>query len=716
MENAYIELMRDVETYIHKKENIDLINKAYLFAKDKHDGQFRKSGLPYIIHPIEVTQILAKLNAGPNTLCAGLLHDVVEDTDVSLEEIAELFGDDIAILVDGLTKVSQLKFSSLKKQQAENHQKMLLAMCKDIRVIIIKLADRLHNMRTMDAMPEDKRVRISKETLEIYAPLAHKLGMFKIKGELEDRSLRYIEPDTYNKIDAKSNEKKNGNVASVYEMIDKLKVHLNDENVPFEIKGRVKNTYSIFKKMTNQNKEFEEIYDILAIRVIVDKIENCYRVLGVVHAHFTPVPKRFKDYISVPKQNMYQSLHTTIIGSFGETYEIQIRTKEMDDVAEMGIAAHWSYKENVVYSKEKEQFEIAQKLKWYADLLTLTNEDVDIVEAVKGDILDANIYVYTPTGEVVPLCKGATPLDFAYKIHTDLGHKTVGALVNGKIVPLTYELQTGDIITMKTSKIPNPNDDWMHIVKSSYAKHKIRTFLNKLNKDDLIQRGKDDIDRELSNSQREHEDLNDAFVYKHFGKNQLKTVEDLYYEIGKGVLSPKTVEQKLFGGVTHDKETILQRQMEKSNRLLTTNSSTGVVVEGLTNPQIKLGACCCPIPGDVIYGYVSKSNGLVVHRENCDNFDTLEKERMLNIDWASNITRKYPVKIKITSILSTKILTEVVTTINANGINLASIAANNNSKFETIIKLKILVSDLKELNHLLVNLQKLSDISKIERT
>lgn len=718
MIELFNQLIEGVSTYLHKKEDIDFLTKAYEYANMKHTGQFRKDGTPYISHPIEVAIILTKLTVGPSTLAAALLHDVVEDTDTSIEEITELFGEEISLLVEGLTKVSSLKFTSLAKHQVENHQKMLLAMGKDIRVIVIKLADRLHNMRTMDAMIPEKQVKISKETLEIYAPLAHKLGMFKIKGELEDRSLKYIDPEIYKKINSLTNDKMDYNGSSVEIMMKKLKGFLNDANVEFEIKGRIKNTYSIYKKMQSQQKDFEDIYDVLAIRIVVDKIENCYQVLGIVHAHFTPIPMRFKDYIAVPKQNMYQSLHTTLIGSQGEPFEIQIRTKEMNKVAEYGIAAHWGYKENATYSKDKEQFEIAQKLKWYAELLQLTNEkqeSTEFVESVKGDILDANVYVYTPKGEVINLSKGSTPLDLAYKIHTDIGHKTTGAIVNNKIVPLSYELQTGDIVNLKTSNIPNPSESWLKIVKSNYAKNKIRTFLNKRNRDVIELQGKNDLDREINSSQREREDLTDDFVKKHYSKAGINTVNDLYFEIGKGLVSAQSVELKLCGGKVIDKEVILQRQLDKSNRILTTNSETGVVVEGLSNPQIKLGACCSPLPEDKIIGYVSKGQGLIVHRSDCNNLKTLEDTRFLELQWATNITRKYPVKIKITSIQSNTILTDVITTINAQGFNLASINATNNNKFETIIKLKLLVSSVTDLNLLLVNVRKLSEISNIER-
>ncbi|MDE6047787.1 MAG: TGS domain-containing protein, partial [Anaeroplasmataceae bacterium] len=423
---------------------------------------------------------------------------------------------------------------------------MLLAMAKDIRVIIVKLADRLHNIRTLGACPEEKQKRVARETLEIYAPLAHKLGMFQIKAELEDTALKYVEPVVYAKIVNQIKTNTSVRLNSIDHTIDEIKGFLAPHQIPqFEIKGRIKNTFSIYKKMMNQNKAFEDIYDILAIRIIVNTIGECYQVLGIIHAHYTPVPKRFKDYIAVPKPNMYQSLHTTVISSDGLIFEVQIRTVEMDKVAELGIAAHWAYKENVEYSREKEQFEIASKLKWYAELLEYSEEDKnseakDFVETIKEDILTTNVYVYTPTGEVIALPKGATPLDFAYRIHTNIGNKTVGALVNQKIVPLDYELQNGDIISIKTSKSSfGPSENWLKIAKTSNARHKIKGFLNKQNRDVLVANGKASLEEEFRISKMTCE-LDDAIVDSQFGKNNVHSLEDLYYEIGKGNLSVKT--------------------------------------------------------------------------------------------------------------------------------------------------------------------------------
>lgn len=720
MSITFLDLYNKINTYIHSKNDLDLITKAYEFAFNKHKDQYRKSGEAYIIHPLSVTMILAELHVGPNTLVAGLLHDVVEDTDTTLDDIKELFNADVVGIVDGVTKVSQLVFASLEKKQVATHQKMLLAMSKDIRVIIVKLADRLHNMRTMEFMKPESQVRISRETLEIYAPLAHRFGMFNIKAELEDRSLRYLDPDMFFKISSliKSKESETTNIVGV--MIDEIKQYLKTDApslIDFSIKGRIKGIYSIYKKMLNQNKRFEDIYDVYAIRLIVNELSECYQCLGIIHTHYTPIPTRIKDYIAVPKSNMYQSLHTTIIGKNGQPVEIQIRTKKMDEIAELGVAAHWAYKENVQYSKDKEQFEIAQKLKWYGEILNYSEESQDeneFVESVRGDFLDKSIYVYTPTGEVIDLVSGSTPIDFAYRIHTNLGNTTVGASINGRIVPLSYELKNGDIVTIRTSKSSyGPSEDWLNIVKTTNAKHKIKAFLNKQNKDILIAQGKDNLDRELSFRQINLE-ITDRFVKENFSKNNLQTTDDLYLEIGKGLLSSKTVCNKIVGQNTSNEDQLI-KQMEKSNKILTTNSDTGVIVEGLSNPLIKLGNCCCPIPGDKIYGYISKGKGIAVHREGCKNLESLDSKRFLELKWANNITRKYVAYIKITANQSATLLTDIITAVNANKMSISSINAVNDDNLSTLVKLKLLTLNTLELDKLIVNLKKINSILNIER-
>jgi GTP diphosphokinase / guanosine-3',5'-bis(diphosphate) 3'-diphosphatase len=722
MEDTLLQsLIESFDSYIKRESDRKLIEKAYFLSKEKHEGQMRKSGEPYITHPVAVAKIIADLRGGPATIIASLLHDTVEDTSLTLKEVETEFGTDIALLVDGVTKIGKLSFTT-KASQADNHQKMLLAMAKDIRVVLIKIADRLHNVRTLESMTPEKQYKIASETLEIYAPLAHRLGIFKIKAELEDRSLRYTDPPMYYRVSNMIQTKKNEREKSIERVIENIKILFADSSLnDFEIKGRIKNIFSIYKKMVKDNRAFEDIYDLLAVRIIVDKIENCYQALGIIHANFTPIPRRFKDYIAVPKPNMYQSLHTTVLSDDGTLFEVQIRTPEMDQIAEYGIAAHWAYKENKTYSKEREQFEISQKLKWYGELLKMS-EDTDetsggaeeFVGTIKGDILDANVYVFTPKGEVIELPKGSTPIDFAYRIHTDVGNKMVGALVNNRIVTLDYELNTGDIVSVKINKnSQGPSEDWLKIAKSQHARHKIKGFLNKLRSDSIMSIGKDMLERELS-QHKITEVIDDAFVKKHFEKNMILTVEDMYLEIGKSNLSPKTVVNKLIGAET-DPNTLLQRQMEKASKQLTTHSETGVVIEGLTSPQLKLANCCLPIPGDPIIGYISKTSGIVIHTTFCPNCKQFEENRLIEAFWSTNITRKFPTWIKIVGGNKPTLLTEVVTAINAQSVAIAEVNAITTSSLEMIIKIKVSISHSNMLHTLMSNVKKIPDIYTVER-
>src|SRR5690606_5814679 len=636
---------------ITKEESINLITRAYQLAKEKHLGQMRKSGEPYITHPVAVARILAELEAGPNTLVAALLHDTVEDTDLTLNDLERLFGKDISSLVDAVTKLNKLIFQDIV--QTDNQQKMILAKAKDIRVVLIKIADRINNMRTLDSMAPEKQLRIAKETLDIYAPIAHRLGLFRWKAELEDRSLRFVDPAMYYKVSNVVKAKRDERESSISGVIDYIKSLFVESGLKdFDIKGRIKNIYSIYKKMVNGGRSFENIYDLLAVRVIVDKIETCYQSLGIIHAHFTPIPKRFKDYIAVPKPNLYQSLHTTVLHSDGTLFEVQIRTKEMDKVAEDGIAAHWAYKENRVYSKEREQFEMMQRLKWYADLMRMTEDQDDqgensqeFVETVKTDIFSANVYVFTPKGEVIELPSGGTPIDFAYKIHTDVGHKMVGATVNNRIVTLDHELQTGDVVSIKTNKNSSgPSEDWLKIAKSAHARHKIKNFINKSNHEYTLTTGKELLERELSANKKEN-NLTDEWVRQNFEKAGIQSLNELYLEIGKGNISTKTVMNRLMPEVS--KEQLIQRQIERTQRQLTATSDTGVIIEGLTTPQIKLANCCTPVPGDSIVGYVTKGSGIVVHAVHCTNLKQYDKNRLLTAYWGTNMNRKYGTWLKI---------------------------------------------------------------------
>ncbi len=543
-------VLEQAKTYIKNPDSLAIIERAFELAFQKHKDQLRKSGEPYIIHPIEVAYILAKWQTGPRTIASGLLHDIIEDTEITKEEISELFDEEIAEIVDGVTKLTKLQYKSKEKQQAENHRKMLLAMSKDIRVILVKLADRLHNIRTLKFLPPEKQCSIAHETMEIYVPIAHRLGMYRVKAELEDTSLRFLKPEDFYRIAQLIKQKKHEREEQIQEMEDEIKNALAEYNIPFEIKGRIKNIYSVYKKMITREKEFDEIYDLLALRLIVNSVPECYSALGVIHANFKPIPNRFKDYIAMPKPNMYQSLHTTIIGPNGNIFEIQIRTQEMDEIAEQGIAAHWAYKENRQITPKQEQKEIQDKLKWYETLIAYQEEVNDaekLMKLVKDDIFNANVYVFTPNGDVFDFPPGSTPLDFAYRIHTNLGHKTTGAVVNGKIVTLNYQLKTGDIVEIKSSRNSfGPSEDWLNIVKTSQARHKIRQYFNRIKREEYTHKGEEMFLKELASK---HLLLNSIDIKKLLGvykKQNIENLDEMYYQIGRGRLVSKTILDRYF--------------------------------------------------------------------------------------------------------------------------------------------------------------------------
>lgn len=722
MENITIEkVLERASVYLKQEKNIQIIKDAYELANKKHAGQFRKSGEPYINHPLNVAYLLADLNTGPQTIAAGLLHDVVEDTDVSLEEVREKFGDDVAKIVDGVTKISKLKYMTKEKVLAKSHQKILLAMAKDVRVILVKLVDRLHNMRTMQYQSPDKQVRIAQETLDLYAPLAHRLGMYRLKAELEDLSFKYTSPDEYNKVYNMIKRHKAAREEDISKMVFKLDEILKENNFEkFDIKGRIKNIYSVCKKMRTKNKDFEQIYDLLALRILVPTVEDCYHALGLVHAQWTPLPLRFKDYIAIPKPNLYQSLHTTIVGLNGKIYEIQIRTYDMDAIAEIGIAAHWAYKEDKAYSPEKEQQELAEKLSWYKDMLTYVENaeegDKDPLEDIKEDIFSANVYIFTPNGDVKDLPNGATPLDFAYRVHTEVGNHTVGAIVNGKIVPLTYRLKTGDVCEIKTSKSFNgPTEQWIKIVKTTHAKHKIMAILNKRKRDSLVLKGQSDFEQTMKIEGYEGK-LTEKQVLDNFSKYNVTCIEDFYYEVGKGSLSVKGAVNKLFGNQVSDDEMLIKHYTEENRKIITRRNSTGIIVSGLDKAQIKLASCCHPIKGDDIVGYVSKGAGIVVHRLECPNLKTIEDERLIDVYWDEESNNySYESLLSILSFDRKSVVVDIINTINSNSISINSISSSKTKQGEILTKVKVTVKDLETLDRAITNLEKNSDIYNIER-
>lgn len=712
------------QSYLHNEDNLNLIKKAYDVAKKKHEGQFRKSGDPYIQHPVEVAYILATLHAGPDTIAAGLLHDVLEDTDMSKEEMAATFNKDVAEIVDGVTKISKLKYMTKEKALAHNHEKLLLAMAKDIRVILVKIADRLHNMRTIQFHSEEKQKRIAQETLDLYAPLAHRLGMYRIKAELEDLSFKALEPEKYAEIAKEISFKKTERDEDVEKMISTVKGLLEKNHINhYDIKGRVKNIYSIYKKIITKNKTIDDIYDLLALRVIVDSVEQCYHVLGIIHSIWTPLPMRFKDYIAVPKPNMYQSLHTTVVGPAGKIYEIQIRTYEMDQIAEFGVAAHWAYKENVEYSHEKEQLEIVNKLKWYKDLTTYVENSAteDPLDSIIEDIFSANVYIFTPKGDVYDFPAGSMPLDFAYRIHSDIGNKTVGAIVNGKIVPLSYKLKTGDVVEIKTNKAcTGPTTEWLKLAKTSHAKTKIKAFINKKQRDAFVAKGLEELTVIGKNYNYAPTTLDDKQVMDLFGKNGIRTVEDLYWTIGKGEISALAAINRILGltDVKLDDELALKQYSEDSSkkRKRVATNGFGIIVEGLERAKLHLGNCCQPVYGDEISGYISKGNGIIIHRVTCPNVEKASPERFINVYWDKDFSgRIFDTTLKIIALDRRNLVADMINILNGCNVTIASVTSTKNRTGDCMAKFKLQVSGLNDLNNAILNLKKIPEIYQIER-
>lgn len=724
MEPATIEsLLSLASTYLKQEKNIKLIEDAYNLAKQQHEGQFRMSGEPYINHPLAVAYMLTEIHAGPSTIAAALLHDVVEDTDISLDYIEKYFGSDVAKIVDGVTKISKLKYMTKEKVLEKSHQKILVAMAKDVRVILVKLYDRLHNMRTLEFQTPEKQKRIAQETLDLYAPLAHRLGMYRLKAELEDLSFKYTNPEEYIRVLNLIKQQKAARDDDIVKMIERLKEILNTNGFKnFDIKGRVKNIYSVCKKMNTKNKEFNEIYDLLALRIIVPTIEDCYHALGLVHGEWTPIPLRFKDYIATPKPNLYQSLHTTVVGLNGKIFEIQIRTYDMDAIAEMGIAAHWAYKEdNTSYTPEKEQAELASKFKWYKDMITYienAEEDgKDPLENLKEDIFSANVYIFTPKGDVIDLPNGGTPLDFAYRVHTEVGNHTVGAIVNGKIVPLTYRLKTGDVVEIKTSKNFNgPTEQWIKIVKTSHAKHKIISILNKRKRDSLVLKGQTDFENALKTENLEGK-ITEKLVVDTFSKYNVNNLEDFYYELGKGTLSVKGAAHKLFGIAESDEEMLIkQYSEEKRVEPRHYKNSCGVVVAGLDKAQIKLANCCHPIKGDDIVGYVSKGSGIIVHRLECPNVKSIDTDRLLDVFWdTSGDSINYETQLSVLSFDRKIIVVDIINTINSNSMSIKAISSSKTKDGDILTKVKVVTPSLEALQKTIANIEKLNDVYSVER-
>lgn len=708
--------------YIRDQKSRQNIRRAYLFAKEAHKNQYRKSGEPYIHHLIEVCYILTTLQCGPATLIAGLLHDVVEDTDIPLKEIREQFGDDVAGIVDSLTKIQRLKLSHRSEEYFvyEDHRKIFLGMAKDVRVIVIKLADRLHNMRTLSSLSPERQQVLARETLEVFAPIAHRLGMNSVKSELEDLSLKYLEPEKYKEIVKLVDSKVKNALKSLEVFSKKIADDLFKKGIPFELQSRVKSIYSIYRKIYQKHHKFEEIFDILALRIITETELNCYEILGIIHATYTPVLGRFKDYIATPKPNMYQSLHTCILDGNGNTFEVQIRTKEMNETAESGIAAHWRYKEGTKYDPKKEQKEIEEKLYWLRDFINVSeNKDVDAKEymnTLSHDIFEANVYVFTPMGKVINLPSGATPLDFAYKIHTGVAEKAVGAIVNNVMVPLSTVLKTGDIVEIKTSKAsPGPNVDWLNIVTTNFAKNHIRKFLAKKNAEfmrkDMIAKGKAsavEAFKAYNINEVEMEKLiNDSKVFERF---EVKDLDDLYIKITSKNPTP--------GGIID-----FLNLKRPANEILTSDRAgkdsdkTPVEIPGAGNKvMVTLGNCCTPIPGDEIVGYITKGKGVTIHRKDCPNIAN-EKRRLIEVHWKQNLKAStYPVDLKIECHDRPNLIVEIMQIFAQKKVPVTSLNATlHNQTLTTTVAVTIYVTDALALQDAINAISGLKSVYEITR-
>lgn len=709
---------------------VEFVREAYNFAAEQHASQKRASGEPYIIHPLGVASILAQLHMDDTTLAAAFLHDVVEDTDVTLDQLTDIFGLEVAGLVDGVTKLGKIEYISREEQQVENYRKMFLAMAKDIRVVLIKLADRLHNMRTMKYMPPNKQKRISSETLEIYAPLAHRLGIYAIKWELEDLSFRYMEPQHYYELVEQVKVKRHEREAMVQEAMDELSHLCSDSGIKCEIQGRPKSFYSIYKKMQKDNKSINEIYDLLAVRVLVDSVKDCYGVLGIVHGKWRPIPGRFKDYIAVPKSNGYQSLHTTVVSSSGQPLEIQIRTFEMHRISEYGVAAHWRYKEsggsNMPSSSDKSADEkmawLRQLLDWHRDM----RDPHEFVDTVKMDVFSDEVFVFTPQGDVIDLPFGSVPIDFAYRIHTGVGNRCVGAKINGKIVPLDHKLKNGDIVEIITSKTsPGPSRDWINIVGSSQTKNKIRQFFKKERREENIVNGRDMLEHECRRLGYDtaklltSENLKEVATRSHFDGSE----ENLLAAIGYGGVLVSTVMVKL---IELYKNAQKKNQTKNLSQLLKElkprvskphKGSHGILVKGEDDIMVKLARCCNPIPGDPIVGYVTRGHGVSVHRVDCPNVlaNKEESDRMIEVSWNIDTDEAYKVVLRMSCIDQTGVMANIMTVASETKVNINSLNAHTNPDKTAYVDLGLDITSLEQLNYIIGRMRRIKGVYKVER-
>jgi len=676
------------------KDGFDRVHKAYVYAAQKHRGQLRKSGEPYLSHPLNVAYILAQMNMDVDTVIGGLLHDTIEDTDASFEEVSELFGKDVAFIVDGVTKIGKIEFKSHQEKQAENFRKMLVSMSKDVRVILIKLADRLHNMRTLDFLSEEKKKRIAQETTDIYAPMAHRMGIAWIKWELEDRCFRILEPENYYEIYEKVKLKRGEREQQLTEARERVVEELAKHNIKASVTGRPKHFYSIYNKMKKKKVSFEEIYDLLALRVLVDDVPTCYAVMGILHNIWSPIQHRFKDYIAMQKTNLYQSLHTTIITKKGVTVEFQIRTHEMHRIAEEGIAAHWKYKEGKVFDPQEDR-----TFTWLRQLLEQheLQKPEDLVEALKEDVLPTQIYVFTPNGDVVELPVGSTPIDFAYSIHTEVGHKCKGAKVDGRIVPLKYKLRNGDRVSVITGEDHKPSRDWLSFVKTSRAKNRIRAALRKIDTDfsrhvgfGLLEKEFDALSMEVREVFNKSENIK-----KIIEKYKLKDEEDIYVSVGFGRISPKQIAHMFAEQKELKPEDVAKPHHQQQKK----KSANPFIIEGIDDVMVKIAKCCSPLPGEEVVGYISRGRGIVVHRASCENLknSAYSLERLVDVEWDEKKNYKMPVRLHANIEDRTGMLNALTTVLKDMGLNIIELSSKRDKTGTAVLDFSIEVKNKNEL-------------------
>lgn len=708
------DLLQAVTSYTKDEQEIKLIKDAYHYAEEKHFGVKRLTGEDYIEHPLQVAYILTEINADTETLCAALLHDVLEDCDICKEELEELFGYTVANLVDGVTKINKLNFDSSSNATVATHRKILVGLCEDVRVIIIKLADRLHNMRTIWVHSEEKQKEKARETLEILTPIASRLGMNHIKSELEDLCLRYLKPDIYFSIVEELNQTKTERDNAVKEMMKYVSDILNRNHITHEIKGRAKSIYSIYKKL-NKGKKFSEIYDLLALRVFVNTEQECYQALGMIHSKYRPIPKRFKDYIAMPKTNMYQSLHTTVFGYDGYLFEIQIRTYEMDEIAEHGIASHWSYKEKGS-TVANMQNTMEQKLQFFRSIMELNNEELNdeqFMKSVTEDVFNDTIYVFTPKGDVIELPYGSTPIDFAYKVHSGVGDKMVGAIVNNAIVPLDYILQNNDIIKINTNKNSfGPSREWVNMAHTTQAKNKIRSFYRKIDKEEYAKKGEEVLNRELRKRKLVfNEFLSSDNMNKIIQELKYENFEEVYINLGNNKLPVGSVINIITGENNTKEEIILRKTQNKEVAPPTVKND--ILVEGIDEIKVNVASCCKPIPGDRIVGYITKGYGITVHRAVCPNVQELE-ERIISVKWNTEITKRYPTNLLIRTLKNDNLLLEIIAKTSNHTISVQSVNTYNNAH-DTTYDITVLVENKEKLIRFVNDVEQIPNVLEAQR-